>query len=203
MKLYYLLLAFAFVLTGCKGGSDKVPETFNDASDKGLIVGTITFDNDKPQNDIYRFFYEPVSGDKKFIKRNSGKVLIKGREKNVRGFNGDFNDKRTYIFVAEREPGSYAFIQYNYLNHIGPSGMVSFSDKYAIPFEVKKGEITYVGEMEFLTAAIPGTPRIIVSSSMARDLAELKKKYPGINWETAIDRTPKTGDTGAGIVEFR
>ena len=41
--------------------SDKAPETFDATSDKGLAIGTITFESDMPKNDIYRFFYEASS----------------------------------------------------------------------------------------------------------------------------------------------
>jgi len=200
----YLLLLISVVFFSCNTSKpDTAPERFDASSGKGLIIGTLTFDGDKPQNDIYRFFYEATSGDKKFKKRNEGKIMIKARENNVRAFTGDFNDKRTYLFVIEREPGTYAFTSYNYLNHIGNNGMVNYSTRYAIPFEVKKGQIQYIGEMEFMSNAIKGTPRIIVSDNSARDLAEFRKKFPQINWDNTINNTVKSGDTGDGLVEFR
>ena len=191
------------LLLACGGASDKTPTTFDASSDKGMAIGTITFEGDAPRNDIYRFFYSPVSGDKKFIKKNDGKIQILGRAKDSRGYNGDFNNKQTYLFVIEREPGNYAFTEYNYLTHIGYSGMVNNSRKFAIPFEVKKGEVAYIGEFTYVENAEPGIPRIIVSNNMARDLPEFKKKYQGINWDMAGDKTVKTGDTGNGLVDFR
>jgi hypothetical protein len=204
MKTTYLLLPIFLVLFGCSSASQEAaPTTFDASSQKGLAIGTLTFEGDVPVNDIYRFFYEAQSGDKKFKKQNGGKIIIKGRENKVSAFNGDFNNKKTYLIIIERDPGMYAFNQYSFLDHIGSNGMVSDSKKFAIPFEIKKGEITYFGEMSYVDQAAKGSTRIFVASYLDRDIAEFKKKYPGINWDKAIDRTPKAGNNGEGIIDFR
>lgn len=205
MRTLYLFLPLLFLAIGCNSAlSDRAPETFTAASDKGLAIGTITFESDMPKNDIYRFFYEAASGDKKFNKRNAGKIMFKARnEKNERGYNGDFNNKQTYLFVIEREPGNYAFTQYNYLDHIGPTGMVNFSKQFSIPFEIKKGEIAYIGELSFNDLAEIGTPKLVVYGRFDRDLSEFKKKFPNIDWKIATDKTVKSGNNGGGIIDFR
>jgi len=205
MKTSYLLLPLLALFIGCGSAStDKAPETFNASSQNGLAVGTITFESTAPKNDIYRFFYEATSGDKKFKSKNKGKITIKGRnDKNESAFSGDFASGQTYLFVIEREPGNYAFTQYSYLDHIGPSGMVKSSKLFEIPFEIKKGEITYLGELSYNDLAEIGTPRLVVYGRYERDLAEFKKKYPNIDWSIASDKTAKKGNTGGGIVDFR
>lgn len=192
------------LVTSCSSIPETVPpQNFSPESDKGLAVGTITFEGDKPVNDIYRFFYEATSGDKKFMKNNGGKIVIKAREGNDRAFTGDFNDKKTYLFIIEREPGNYAFTQYNYLDHIGPTGMVNFSGKFSIPFVIKKGTIAYIGEFTYKDKALPGTPRIVVDTNFHRDIEWLKSKYPTIKWDEAKNTPVKSGDSGKGIVDFR
>lgn len=204
MKTSYLLLPLLLLLIGCKATStNTAPSTFNASSPKGLAVATITFEGDVPVNDIYRFFYEAQSGDKKFKKQNSGKIVIKGRENNESAFNGDFNNQKSYLIVLEQDPGMYAFTQYSFLDHIGPNGMVSDSDKFAIPFEVKKGEITYIGELSYVDRAQKGSPRIFVADYFSRDLPEFKKKFPNLNWDSTVNKTVKSGDTGGGIIDFR
>lgn len=205
MKKTYLLLLALTALIGCDSNpANKVPETFGPTSETGLAIGTITFEAEKPVNDIYRFFYEGITGDAKFNKRNGGKVLIKARnEDNKREFSGDFANGHTYLFVIEAKPGTYAFTQYNYLDHIGPTGMVNSSKEFAIPYEVKKGEITYVGELSYNDLAEPGSPRLVIYDRYARDLEELSKKYPNIDWKTAVNKTAKAGNNGGGIVDFR
>jgi len=193
------------LLTSCKSAStDAMPATtYTPSPEKGVAIATITFEGDTPVNDIYRFFYNAQSGDKSFKKRNAGKILISGRENKGKGFNGDFNDKKSYLVVIEREPGSYAFTQYSYLDHLGSNGMVSSSKLFAIPFEIKKGEITYVGELDYKDVAEKGSARIFVADYFSRDLQEFKKKYPSVNWDAAINRTPKSGNNGEGIIDFR
>ncbi|KGO92419.1 hypothetical protein [Flavobacterium subsaxonicum] len=204
MKTAYLLLPLLALFLGCSpAATNTPPATFDASSNKGLAIGTLTFEADVPVNDIYRFFYEAQSGDKSFKKQNSGKIVIKARENNTSAFNGDFNNKKTYLIVLERDPGNYAFTQYSFLDHIGSNGMVSDSKKFGIPFEVKKGEITYFGELSYLDQAQKGTPRIYVAGYKDRDIAEFKRKFPSIDWDKAIDRTPKTGNNGEGIIDFR
>jgi hypothetical protein len=201
-KIYFLLPLFAVIL-GCSSASDKAPESFSSSSEKGLAIGTITFEGDVPRNDIYRFFYNPVTTDKKVIKQNKGKIQILGRIDKKRAYSGDFNNSKSYLFVIEREPGNYAFTDYNVLNQIGPTGAVSFSPKFSIPFEIKKGEIAYIGEVTYIENAEKGTPKIIVANYMERDLTEFKKKFPKIPWNLTVDKTVKSGDTGGGMVDFR
>ncbi|MGQ2982593.1 hypothetical protein [Flavobacterium sp.] len=202
MKTLYIFFTL-LLLAGCNAASTSVaPQSFSSASEKGLAIGTITFEGDTPVNDIYRFFYGPISGDKKFIKRNSGKVMMQSGRDNGRQFTGDFNNNKTYMFIIEAEPGNYAFTQYNVLDHIGPTGMVRFSKKFAIPFEVRKGEITYIGEFNFKDKVEEGSPKIFISGAYERDLPEFKKKFPHIDWDKAVDKTVTSGDKGGGIIEF-
>jgi hypothetical protein len=198
----YFLLPVLFILASCSS-SGGINKDFVPSTQKGLAVGTVTFEGDIPVNDIYRFFYQPVTTDKKEKRKHSGKIEIKARKDNQSAFNGDFNNAKTYLFIIEAEPGKYEFNQYNYLDHIGYTGMVYTSKEFSIPFEIKKGEITYIGELAYRDAARPGETRIYVSGYFERDINEFKNKYPFIKWEKAKNETIKEGNTGGGIVDFR
>lgn len=203
MKSVYYICLF-ILLAGCSASpSMDAPENFTAASQTGLAIGTITFEGDTPKNDIYRFFYSPVSADKKFTRMNDGKIQILGRVDDERTYNGDFNNSKTYLFAIERQPGQYAFTQYNFLTRKGPTGMVYSSNEFAIPFEIKKGEISYIGELTYMEKAEKGTPRLIIADYMMRDIQHFKQKFPHINWDIAINRTPKNGNTGNNTVDFR
>lgn len=204
MKTLYILPLLLLII-GCKSASsDKPVDSFAASSENGLAIGTITFEVTAPKNDIYRFLYEPASDDKKFIKNNNGKVEIKARNGNKRAFSGDFANGQTYMFVIERAPGKYNFNQHTVLDGLGSMGNVNFSKKYGIPFEIKKGEITYLGELSYNDLAEPGAPRIVLYDRYDRDMAEFKKKYPNIDWKLATDKTPKSGNKGEGdIIDFR
>ncbi|MXN90577.1 hypothetical protein GR160_05010 [Flavobacterium sp. Sd200] len=202
MKIVCLFLPLLIILSSCKSTPTNVAADFKPTSEKGVAIATITFEGDKPVNEIYRFFYSAQNGDKAFKKRNAGKVVISGSEVKD-SFNGDFNNKKSYLVVIEREPGQYAFTQYGFLDHKGSNGMVSSSRLFSIPFEIKKGEITYIGELDYKDVVEKGTPRIYVADYFDRDLPEFKKKYPMTDWEKAINKSVKAGDTGGGIVDFR
>lgn len=204
MKTVFIVLPLLLVMmVSCRpAAADEVPATFDAGAENGLAVGTITFEGDVPRNDIYRFFYEPTEGDKKFIKQNDGKIEIRTRVKSERAYSGDFNNSKTYLFIINRPPGKYAFTQYNYLDHIGYTGMVNNSKEFAIPFEIKKGEIAYIGELTYAENATPGSPRIFIADEFNRDVEEFRKKFSGINWNIATDKTVTSGDTGGGTIYF-
>jgi hypothetical protein len=203
MKIAYILLPILILLTGCKSApADVTTAGFTPSTEKGIAIATLTFEGDRPVNDTYRFFYNAQSGDKAFKKRNAGKVVVNGREIKD-SFNGDFNNKKTYLIVIEREPGTYAFTQYSFLDRKGSNGMVSSSKLFAIPFEIKKGAIKYLGEMSYKDIAEKGSPRIFVADYYSRDLPEFKNKFPNVDWNKAINASAKKGDTGGGIIDFR
>lgn len=193
------IAALLVLLVSC-GAKQETPGTTQE--NKGIAVGSITFTANAPHNDIYRFFYAPVSGDKKFVRANSGKIEIKARENNQRAYTGDTNNKKTYLFVIEGAPGNYALNQYSYLDHIGYSGMVSSSKKFAIPFELKKDGVIYIGELNYNDDATPGTPRIKMVDNFDRDIAAAKSKFPTVKMDRAENKTVTSGDSGKGIVEF-
>jgi len=77
------------------------------------------------------------------------------------------------------------------------------SKPFAIPFEVKKGEIHYIGELIYHQGAEKGSPRITVTDNYYRDIRELQKKYLNIDWSATVNSTPKSGNTGEGLIEFQ
>jgi len=204
MKKIFLFLATTVLIScGSKQTYDASPATVALPSEKGLAIGTITFEGDVPVNEIYRFFYEPTSGDKKFKNNNSGKIIFNTPHKTNTGWNGDFSNKKSYLVIIEREPGSYAFNRYTYLNRLGPTGEVSYSNEFAITFDIKKGGITYFGEITYVDKAVKGSPRIFVADYLQRDLEQFKTKYPNVLWENTENKIPKSGNTGEGTVDFR
>lgn len=195
-----MVVAVAVLFISCSTTKEAPATTGTDEG--GVVIGSITFTADAPHNDIYRFFYGPVSGDKKFIRANSGKIEIKARENNQRAFGGDINNKKTYLFIIKGRPGNYAVNQYSYLDHIGYSGTVTASKKFMIPFEIKRGTTIYIGEINFNDDAVPGSPRIRMADNFERDLAAAKTRYPTVKLDTVDNKTVKSGDSGRGIVEF-
>ena len=202
MKRLILFFALPCLLYSCRTHQEVNPEDFNEVSGTGLVIGTVTFDSDKPVNDIYRFFFEPTTGDKRFIRQNKGRIFIKARDRQGKAFNGDFNNKQTYLFAFELKPGKYAFNQYNYLDNIGYTGLVSSSEKFEIPFVIESGTIAYIGELIYYDKPEDDMPKIIVNDNYERDLDEFEKKFPDAEWGRAENMSVKKGDTGNGIISF-
>ncbi|HEX8269104.1 MAG TPA: hypothetical protein VF581_04365 [Flavobacterium sp.] len=73
---------------------------------------------------------------------------------------------------------------------------------FEIPFEVKKGEITYIGEFEFFENGNKAGSIIKVGDNFDRDIEALKVKAPAINWTKAVNKTVKSGTTGGGMIQF-
>lgn len=202
-KSLLALLSVLFLSCASKTDYAASPEKYPTDAEKGIAIGTLTFEGDIPVNEIYRFFYEPTGNDKAFKNKNAGKIIINTPHKSGEGWNGDFGNRKTYLVVIEREPGTYAFNKYSYLNRLGPTGEVSYSKDFAIPFEIKKGAVTYFGELNYIDKAVKGTPRIFVADYLERDIKEFEKKYPELKGKKVENNTPRSGNTGEGTVDFR
>ena len=61
----------------------------------------------------------------------------------------------------------------------------------------------YFGEITYVDKAVKGSPRIFVADYLQRDLEQFKTKYPNVLWENTENKTPKSGNTGEGTVDFR
>ena len=54
-------------------------------------------------------------------------------------------------------------------------------------FEVKKGEIAYLGELQLNHEAGLQTPQ--VANQYKRDILEFKKRSAFVNWDTAVNKS--------------
>lgn len=201
-KLFILFPILCFISSCSTRDTTGTPETIDNNPEMGMAIGTITFEGDRPVNDIYRFFYEPTKGDKKFIRKNKGKIEIKARVNNESAYNGDFNNSKTYLFVIQQLPGEYAFTQYNYLDRIGYTGMVYNSDEFSLPFTIQKNKVHYIGEFTYSENAAPGSPRLFIWDKFDRDRKEFLEKYSKYNWDNITNKTISKGDDGGGIISF-
>ncbi len=60
MKKFINILPLFLLIMSCSSGRDNsTPANLTVSTQKGIITGTITFEGEKPMNDIYRFFMKP------------------------------------------------------------------------------------------------------------------------------------------------
>ena len=53
---------------------------------------------------------------------------------------------------------------------------------FSIPYEIKKGEITYIGNITFNDYAKKGEIVVGLNNKFERDIEELKKLQPSVDW---------------------
>lgn len=175
-----LLVAVSIALfQGCATRSLKSRVDFDPAtSENGLVVGSITFPTVQPLFNSYRPYLQGVSD-----KGDSKEFVILPEMTRMIKHNGELNNGKTYLFAIETAPGKYD------LNRIKVTSK-GFMDRawgdavkdFSIPVEVKKGEITYIGEINFNEYGDDIKALLTLSDNFNRDIKGLTAKQPSVDW---------------------
>lgn len=152
----------------------------------GLVVGSITFTKEKARFNSYFTYFQSLDSVKKTSKENSRELQISPDQTWKVRHSGELNNGKTYLFAFERVPGKYK-VSYVRLATVGMGGAVrdNYINDFSIPFEVKKGEITYVGEININEYAFDGEKLISIGDNYERDIQAFKIKQPTVNWDLA------------------
>jgi hypothetical protein len=153
-------------------GLPSEPMNFSETSEKGLLVGSVTFPTNKPNFNGYFF---------RLTNNTSQEFQVK------RGQSGQLDGGRTYLFAIERPVGISEIPSVRLFHN---SGMIAGqydirSGGFSIPYEIKKGEITYIGNITFNDYAKKGDTVVRLNNKFERDIEALKKVQPTINWNNA------------------
>jgi len=165
-----IIISTITLLQSCAVASlPSEPMNFSKTSEKGLLVGSVTFPNDKPNFNGYFFRLTNNTSQEFQINRNQS---------------GQLDEGRTYLFVIERPVGISEIPSVRLFHN---SGMIAgqYDVKiggFLIPYEIKKGEITYVGNITFNDYAKKGDVVVVLNNKFERDIEELKKIQPTIDW---------------------
>lgn len=160
-------------------------ENFSASSEQGLIFGTISFPKEKPRFDGYFPSIIYTSDSKEEVKKNSNELHIKPNLTSGK-HDGELLGGKTYLFVLNKEPGNYKIAGVR-LALVGVGGHVSgdIIKDFEIPFEVKKGEITYIGDISINEYAFGKDTIIKLSDKFDRDLDAIKHRKSSIDWSAA------------------
>ena len=180
MKYSYLLVLFAsFALMGCKTTTINTEAPFDKTSQNGLVVLSLTQE-------------EPLM-------YTSGLVMYKGLSRpyleSGKSFRADFIDTTLMksnpienyfgsvfgeLIVAELPADTYEIRRVRYYINALERDFI-YRDNLPT-FEVKAGEITYLGEygVKGITPTAMPAMKIIKQNSKKRDFEVLRKKYPNI-----------------------
>jgi hypothetical protein len=174
LKRISFALIITFFLSGCatyRFSSDLVG--FDKNSNKGLIIGSITFRDENARFSSY--FPNIVSlSDKK-----SSEFTIQPNGITKYKHWGELEDGKTYLFAITKKPGNYEINQIRC--HLG--NFQHYIGKISIPFNVKKGEIVYVGEINLDEYAPVSDTLIRLKNEFKRDISGFNNK----NFKSKID----------------
>ena len=175
-----VLFSSFYLLEGCAVASlPTTPMTFSKTSEKGLLVGSVTFPTNSPNFNGYFFRLTNNTSQEFQIDRNQG---------------GQLDGGRTYLFAIERPVGVSEIPSVRLFHN---SGMIAGqydvrTGGFSIPYEIKKGEITYIGNITFNDYAKKGDTVVGLNNEFERDIEALKKLQPTIDWNSAVnDKTRK------------
>lgn len=175
-----ILFSSLYVLHSCAVASLPVgPMTFSKASEKGLLVGSVTFPSNIPNFNGYFFRLTNNTSQEFQVNRNQS---------------GQLDEGRTYLFAIERPVGVSEIPSVRlFHNSIMIAGQYDVrTGGFSIPYEIKKGEITYIGNITFNDYAKKGDTVVGLNNKFERDIAALKKMQPTIDWDSAVnDKTRK------------
>ncbi|MGV1012136.1 MAG: hypothetical protein ACOYBS_06775 [Flavobacterium sp.] len=147
------------------------PMNFSKLSEKGLLVGSVTFPTDTPNFNGYFFRLTNNTSQEFQIDRNQ---------------RGQLDEGKTYLFAIERPVGVSEIPSVRLFHN---SGMIAGqydvrTGGFSIPYEIKKGEITYIGNITFNDYAKKGDVVVGLNNKFERDIEELKKLQPSIDWNS-------------------
>jgi hypothetical protein len=153
----------------------------------GLIFGSITFPNEKAKFNGY--FLKIVINDsiKKVSDKNSIEIRFIPEQILKMKHDGQLENGKTYLFVLERREGKYIIPGINLFNNYGYSTRSTFIDGFSIPFDVKKGEINYIGNIIFDENMSTNEHPVKINNNFKRDVDAIAKIQPSVDWRNAID----------------
>lgn len=157
--------------------SITIPKSFNSQSQKGMIVGSIAFKDERPIYNGYIFYYT----GKGFENITASKMVRIAPEQTFKmKFKPDFfdGDKAVYLFSIQEPEGDYNFATMRIVN-MGVAMHSSADIPIDISFNIEKGKVKYLGELYFDL----NQSGIQVSDERVRDLNKLNEKFPDLKIE--------------------
>ena len=173
ISLSVILVSTIILVQSCAVASlPSEPMNFSKSSEKGLLVGSVTFPSNKPNFNGYFFRLTNNTSQEFQVNRNQS---------------GQLDGGRTYLFAIERPVGTSEIPSVRLFHN---SGMIAAqydvrTGGFSIPYEIKKGEITYIGNITFNDYAKKGDTVVALNNNFEKDIEALKKLQPTIDWTRA------------------
>jgi len=178
-----LLISTITLIQGCAvPAMTNTPMNFNKTSEKGLLVGSVTFPQEKAK---YNGYFFRLTGN------TSAEFQIMPEQFLKMKHDGQLDEGRTYLFAIERPEGKSEIPSVRlFHNSVMVAGQYDVRiGGFSIPYEIKKGEITYVGNILFNEYAEKGDTIFSLNNNFERDINALKKLQPSVDWNSAKNDT--------------
>lgn len=184
--LFTIILAQSCAVTALP----KVPMKFQkELTENGLIIGSITFPNEKAKFNGYFIRVNSIDSDEKTAKTNSTEIKIIPDQIWKMKHKGQLDNGLTYLFSIERPEGKYEFSSIRLFTNSVSQALqkTNYSDGFSILFDVKKGEITYVGNIIFNEYAYKNDTLVSYKNNYEKDIDAIKTIQPSVDWSKAIN----------------
>lgn len=176
-KILALIIIFLITTSCATLPSNNIPQEINTYSNDGMIVGTMSFKNEKPIFNSYLYFYTGEDIDNFYVQKS---VRINPSQTVKMKFKPDFfdNEKAVYFFAIKEKNGKYQFTTFRVFSNGGLSNS-TLDLPINIDFNIEKGKVKYFGELFFDYK----NGKLSLSNQSSRDLPLLKNKFPNLNIE--------------------
>ena len=156
-------------------------------SENGLIFGSITFPTEKAKFNGYFIQISNTNPDKKISQKNSTQIRFVPQQIIRMKHDGQLENGKTYLFVLERKAGNYEIPFLRLFTNYGYSTRDTSINGFNLPFELKKGEIKYIGNIKLDESLQSNIHPVQLSNNFARDVEAIRKLQPSVNWNDAIN----------------
>lgn len=166
------------------------PMNFNrQTSQNGMLIGSITFPKEKAKFNGYFIRIAGKDIDEKKAKKNSTEIQISPEQIWKMKHKGQLENGLTYLFAIERPEGKYEIPSIRLFTNSGIAILqrTDYSGSFSIPFDIKKGEITYVGNIIFNEYVEKNDTLVKYKNNFERDIEAIKKIQPSVDWSKTIN----------------
>jgi hypothetical protein len=186
-----------FIVQSCAMAVPSMPidqMTFKPKETKnGLIFGSITFPKSKAKFNAYFLGLHFKSNDIKLSEKNSTEIEFVPEQFFRMKHNGELDNGLTYLFAIERPEGDYEFCGIRLFEN---NGIQILNRDYnlkgfSVPFSVKKGEISYVGNFNFNEYDFENEKAVSYNNNFEKDLAGIKKAQIYVYWNMSNNDTTR------------
>jgi hypothetical protein len=168
------------------------PITFQpQKTSNGLIFGSLSFPKEKARFNGYFLKVQCISSDSKIARKNSKEIHFSPKQIFKMQHKGELDQGLTYLFQLELPEGDYEISEIRLFSNSGFAVLQrnDLMKGFSIPFKLQKGQIRYVGNLNFDEYAETDKQLITYKNEFQKDFDAIKIIQPYVFWNNAINDT--------------